>query len=113
MDERLYSTLLYDFYGGLLTDKQKEMFESYYLNDLSLREIGEPFGITRQAVSDLLKRTKNLLAEYEARLGLVARHKALSASVEALEERLGTLRKSHPDGNWDEVLRNIEEIKEL
>ena len=112
MDERLHSTLLYDFYGGLLTDKQREIFESYFLNDLSLREIGEPAGISRQAVSDLLKRTKNLLLDYEARLGLVARHMALSASVEKLEQCLSGIRNGCTNGEWavaDEILAELRE----
>ena len=113
MDERLYCTLLYDFYGGLLTEKQREMFEGYYCNDLSLREIGEPVGVSRQAVSDLLKRTKNLLLDYEARLALVARHTALSAGVEKLEAHLRGLHGDCPDGNWNDIEADLCEIKDL
>jgi len=85
MEERVYIALLYDFYGGLLTDKQKEMLEMYYLSDLSLQEIGESAGVSRQAVSDLLRRTKKLLLDYEARLGLADRHMQLMAKVDMLD----------------------------
>ena len=71
MDDLLKATLLYDFYGELLTQRQKTVFEYYHLNDCSLTEIAEEFGISRQAVRDLLKRTENLLLGYEEKLKLV------------------------------------------
>lgn len=66
--------LLYDFYGQLLTPKQREYLELYYHHDLSLGEIGEEFQISRQAVYDILRRGEKILQEYEAKLGLVARY---------------------------------------
>lgn len=71
MEKILELTLLYDFYGQLLTPKQQQIFDMYYLNDLSLSEIAEPLGISRQAVRDSLKHSKNLLQEYENKLLLV------------------------------------------
>jgi predicted DNA-binding protein YlxM (UPF0122 family) len=67
--------LLYDFYGGLLTEKQRAFFIMHYMDDLSLAEIGEHSGITPQAVADLLKRANRLLDGYEAKLGLVEKFK--------------------------------------
>ena len=61
MDKILFFTMLYDFYGELLTDKQKEIFELYHLNDYSLYEIGSQFNISRQAVLDSIKRTEKSL----------------------------------------------------
>ncbi len=58
MKEILQLTLLYDFYGELLTEKQKLVYEMYYQNDLSLSEIGEELSISRQAVRDQLKERK-------------------------------------------------------
>ena len=61
MDEILHLTLLYDFYGELLTEKQKQVFDLHYQDDLSLSEIGEELSISRQAVRDQLKRTEKIL----------------------------------------------------
>ena len=69
-------TALLDFYGALLTDKQRQYLEYHFLNDLSLAEIAEEFGVSRQAVHDVLKRSEAILEEYESRLGLVARNQA-------------------------------------
>ncbi len=74
MDKILFLTMLYDFYGELLTDKQKELFELHYLNDLSLYEISSEYGITRQAVLDTVKRAKNSLVYYEEKLGLIEKY---------------------------------------
>lgn len=66
--------LLYDFYGQLLTDRQKSLMEHYYGQNLSLGEIAEECGVTRQAVYDNLKRAEQLLSQYEEKLGLVAKY---------------------------------------
>ena len=68
MDKILFLTMLYDFYGELLTDKQRETFELHYLNDLSLFEISSQYDISRQAVLDSLKRTEKSLLHYEEKL---------------------------------------------
>ena len=65
--------LLYDYYGDLLTDRQKECFEMRYYQDLSLGEIGEEMGISRQGVHDNLSRTEALLRNMEAKTGCVGR----------------------------------------
>lgn len=74
MEKILYLTMLYDFYGGLLTKKQKNIFELYHLNDLSLYEISGILTISRQAVLDSVKRTENLLMQYEKELLLVDKY---------------------------------------
>ena len=63
---------LYDFYGSLLTEKQRRFFEDYYREDYSLAEIAEDEGISRAAVSDTLKRCRQELSMYEEKLHLVA-----------------------------------------
>ena len=68
--------LLYDYYGDLLTDRQKECFEMRYYQDLSLGEIGEELGISRQGVHDNLSRAEALLREMEAKTGCVKRDQA-------------------------------------
>ncbi len=63
--------MLYDFYGKLLTRKQQEILSYYYEHDLSLGEIAEEFGVSRQAVHDILKRGEKILEGYEEKLQLV------------------------------------------
>lgn len=63
--------ILFDFYGKLLSEKQYQVVELYYIHDLSLTEIGEELGITRQGVFDTLKRSEQKLYHYEEILGLV------------------------------------------
>lgn len=71
MERFVEQALLYDFYGELLTDNQKQVFEDVVLNDYSLTEVAEEKGISRQGVHDLIKRTNKLLQEYEEKLHLV------------------------------------------
>ncbi|MCR5703064.1 MAG: putative DNA-binding protein [Eubacterium sp.] len=73
MKDIFKSSMLYDFYGELLTDHQKEIFEDFFLNDLSLTEIAEERGISRQGVHDLVKRCEKTLNSYEDKLHLVER----------------------------------------
>lgn len=74
MDKIFFITMLYDFYGELLTDKQKSVVELYYLDDLSLNEIAQKHNITRQAVMDMLRRTEKVLINYENKLMLVDKY---------------------------------------
>ncbi len=70
MEQQLYLTNLYDYYKELLTKKQQEYFEEYYFNDLSLSEISENYGVSRNAVHKQLKDIESKLLEYEEKLGL-------------------------------------------
>lgn len=70
----MHVALLYDFYGQLLTERQRQLVELYYLNDFSLGEIAEDQAISRQAVHDQLRHASEALEAYEGKLGLVARH---------------------------------------
>ncbi|OLN33317.1 putative DNA-binding protein [Desulfosporosinus metallidurans] len=73
MDKLTEMALLADFYGPLLTEKQQNVWDLHYQQDLSLVEIAEAEHISRQAIHDLLKRTERILTEYEEKLGLVQR----------------------------------------
>ncbi len=73
MAKDLSIAMLYDFYGDLLTPKQAQAIDLYYNEDLSLAEIAEPLGISRQGVRDAIKRGEKLLLSMEERLGLVNR----------------------------------------
>lgn len=73
MEKLTEVNLLYDFYGQLLTERQKKFIELYYCHDLSLGEISEQFGVTRQSVYDTLKRSEQSLYRFEEKLGLVSK----------------------------------------
>ncbi len=76
--------LLFDFYGAMLTPRQQEIFDVYYNDDLSLSEISEQMRISRQAVRDSLTRSKNLMINFEQRLGLVGRFKKNSDALQRI-----------------------------
>ena len=70
MDDIGRKALLFDFYGPLLTEKQREVYECAVDEDMSLGEIAESMGVSRQAVHDMMRRTGKILEEYESKLGL-------------------------------------------
>ena len=88
MDERLEQALLYDFYGELLTNHQKEIYEQFVLDDLSLSENAESAGISRQGVHDLVKRCNKLLEGYEAKLHLVEKFLCIKEKVHSMNALL-------------------------
>lgn len=88
MNEILEQALLYDFYGELLTSHQKEIYEQFVLEDLSLSEIAEDAGISRQGVHDLVKRCNKTLEGYEAKLHLVEKFLSIKEKVHRINELL-------------------------
>ena len=88
MNGLLEQALLYDFYGELLTDHQKEIYEQFVLEDLSLSEIAESAGISRQGVHDLVKRCNKILEGYEAKLHLVDKFLSIRDKVQKMNELL-------------------------
>jgi predicted DNA-binding protein YlxM (UPF0122 family) len=76
---------LYDFYGELLTEHQKEIYEAAVYNDMSLTEIADENGISKQGVHDLIKRCTNTLQGYEDRLHMIRRFEAIKAEAMALD----------------------------
>ena len=71
MEKKLEQAYLYDFYGELLNEHQRQVYEDFVFNDLSLGEIASEEGISRQGVADLIKRCNKKLLDYEAKLHLV------------------------------------------
>lgn len=88
MDKILEQALLYDFYGELLTEHQKEIYEQFVLDDLSLSEIAESEGISRQGVHDLVRRCQKALEGYEAKLHLVEKFLAVKEKVAQIDKVL-------------------------
>lgn len=84
MPKNMEIVWLFDFYGDMLTDKQRQVFELYYEQDLSLSEIAENQQITRQGVRDAIKRCEAQLLEMEDRLHLAARFRSVQDGLEAI-----------------------------
>ncbi len=105
MEKLAWMNLLYDFYGQLLTQRQQKFVELYYAHDLSLGEIAEQFGISRQAVHDVLKRAEHILTRYEEKLGLVAK---FMEQRRRLGEALALLDENHNMN--EEILSRVREI---
>ena len=84
--DALEMSLLFDFYGGMLTEKQQECFDMRYNQDLSLGEIGEAMGVRRQAVCDNLARTEALLRRMEDNIGCVRRSLRTRKAVQQIQE---------------------------
>lgn len=86
MDHIVELGILYDFYGELLTDHQKEVYEELVYNNLSISEIAENYNISRQAASDLIKRCNKILLEYEDKLKLVKKFNSIKSKIEATDK---------------------------
>lgn len=93
----LEMSLLFDFYGETLTEKQRELFDLYYNEDLSLAEIAEHAGITRQGVRDSIKRAEHALGRMEDKLGLVARYGDTERCAQELSQQVTLLQTLNAD----------------
>ncbi len=100
LEQRAQLVMLYDLYGGLLTEKQQDVFDLYHQCDLSLGEIAAEQHISRPAVHDLIKRTEHLLEKYEGKLHLAEREmerkrllERLADMVDRNEETMTILKK--------------------
>ena len=91
-DSRAMQALLLDFYGELLTEKQRECYDLHYNEDLSLAEIAEQCGISRQGVGDNIRRAETTLREFEEKTGLVRRVTEQEREIERLRDELRRLK---------------------
>ena len=108
MDKILEQALLYDFYGELLTEHQKEIYEQFVLDDLSLSEIAESEGISRQGVHDLVKRCQKALEGYEAKLHLVEKFLTVKKKVAQIDRVLEDWEREKED--TEEIIERIRDI---
>ena len=86
MDELFEKSLLYDFYGELLTEHQQSVYQSFVFEDMSLAEVAEEQGITRQGVHDLVKRCDKILQGYEDKLHLVAKFVSIKEKAKQIQD---------------------------
>ena len=94
MEKIVEQGLLYDFYGELLTEHQRNIYEGVVFNDMSLSEIAEEQGISRQGVHDLVKRCNKILAGYEEKLKLVQKFNQTKQMVEEIKELAGAYKRT-------------------
>ncbi|MFC4769776.1 putative DNA-binding protein [Effusibacillus consociatus] len=100
--------LLYDFYGVLLTEKQRTFMELYYYDDLSLAEIAEQYNVSRQAVHDNIRRSETQLEEYEEKLRLLERYEHRTRLCKELMEKISSLPLEEPDKiEWIRLVQQI------
>ena len=104
-------SLLYDFYGQLLTEKQRQVVELYHEENLSLSEIAKEFDISRQGVHDTLKKAEQALSEYEEKLGLVKKFADTMAEIKEVDERLLKLITENKENK--ELTESLSSIKEI
>lgn len=107
MTKKIRFGRIYDMYGGLLTEKQQAVMEQYFYDDLSLGEIAESCGISRQAVYDLLRRVEQTLEKYESKLQLL--HGAQDTRFK-LRGALSLLEACKSDGLTDPRLEEVRTI---
>lgn len=113
MEKIVEQGLLYDFYGELLTKHQRKVYEDSVYNDLSLSEIAEDMGISRQGVHDLIKRCDHSLQEYEEKLHLVQRFLSIKEKMQEIKETVDILCDSgEQSGEKDLLLENIRTLSE-
>lgn len=116
MAKNLEISFLLDFYGSMLTEKQRIMIEYYYNDDLSLAEIADNEGITRQGVRDSIKRAEGQLLELEERLGLAKRFQQVQTGIEKILLAAAEIREYNQQHNGaekiDSCAENIIQIAE-
>ena len=113
MEKIVAQGLLYDFYGELLTEHQRRVYEDVVFNDMSLSEIAEEQGISRLCVHDLVKRCDKILSGYEGKLKLVEKFNQTKKMVEEIKELAGQYKKDGDRSLIDRIEAISEEIGKL
>lgn len=111
MEKNVKVALLFDFYRNMLTSRQAESIDLYYNEDLSLAEISEHMGITRQGVRDNIKRAENTLFDTEDRLGLAARFLKIKSDLLKIDDIIRDIEASpNVKSLSDDIKRKINDI---
>ena len=113
IDNMAFESLLYDFYGVLLTDKQREVMELYHEENYSIVEIARELKVSKQAVYDNLKKSDRILREYEAKLGLMLSLLKSRELIGSVQDRIDELMKSPELTEDGEVKKGLLEIREM
>lgn len=121
MDRIAETSILFDLYGGLLTEKKREVMELYHEENLSLSEIAEEQGISRAAVHDALRSAERNLTDYETKLGLAADYEKRQKTIKSLREKIEMLfakecsaesaaNQNNQNDDYNILKNNIEEL---
>lgn len=110
VEERIELTLLYDFYGALLKDNQRRMFEAYMMEDYGYSEIAASEGISRQGAYDAISRAVRQLRVYEEKLGLVRWFRRQQEQMEELRKRIDSLLLPEETPGLPEVVELLEDL---
>ncbi|AKL95504.1 hypothetical DNA-binding protein UPF0122 [Clostridium aceticum] len=114
IEKKLEISMLYDFYSQLLTEKQRDMIDLYYNQDLSLGEIAEDLHVSRQAVYDTIKRTEKILYDYEEKLKLLHLFHSKMINIEKIQEKVFALEKKiDASASTEELKEEVSAIKLL
>ena len=115
-DDITQASLLYDFYGQLLSKRQNQVMKLYHEENLSLSEIASEFDISRQGVHDALKNAERSLAEYESKLGLIAKFRQSREAVDDIDERIDgiiySLRQEN-SGAAKQAVKDLNKVKDI
>lgn len=118
IDQNLQASLLFDFYGELLSKRQQEVMNLYHEENLSLAEIAAEFDISRAAVYDSLKKAEKALSQYEEKLGLVERFMKTSQAIEKIDKIIDEMKAEpastlqfEPDARLDKIKKIIDKIE--
>lgn len=106
VEKRIALSLLYDFYGDLLKESQRQIFEDYVSNDLSLAEIAEEHGVSRQGIHDVVKRCSRQMEEYEEKLHLIQRFRETGKAASEI------IRLTEAGRDADQALKEIRGLSE-
>ncbi len=109
MDKKVEISMLCQIYGKLLTEKQFNILDNYYNLDLSLSEIAENEGITRQAVRDIIKKGENKLFEFEEKLGIMKKELKQEEKIANILSELTKIQTKFTDEQIAEILEHIKE----
>jgi len=107
MEKRFEISLLLDFYGELLTEKQRDIMDLYFNNDLSLSEIAEINNTSRQAIHDTIKRSDNVLLVYEEKLKLLNKNHKLKETLKNIISKLDNLQINIKDKKMNQLICDI------
>ena len=107
MKDNLNTSLLLDFYGNLLTEKQRDALDMYYNMDLSLGEIAEEIGVTRQSVRDTIKKGEERLFLFEERLGMCSFAALIEIEAEKIEKEIQGI----PQEKRENILKSLSAIR--
>ena len=106
-DQAYRMALLFDFYGDTLTDRQKEFYDLYYNEDLSLSEIAENNGISRQGVRDVIVRAQGSLTELEEKTGIIQRFLAMKDQFSAIQDQVREIAKRSTDSESGALCQSV------